>query len=162
MAMNVTIKGDIVMSASPNIVDLNALKFNQLSIITLVVLGFVFNQPLLPAFVAVVLLGGSIYRPLALFKLIYKYVAVPLKVFKPNLSEESSAPHAFAQLLGGIFLAAGSILFLSGSTVAGWIFAWLVVFLALANVVFGFCAGCFVYFQLGKLGVPGFYPQTKH
>jgi hypothetical protein len=156
MTVNLTTKGDIVMSASPNILDLNALKFNQLSIITLVVLGFVFNQPLLPAFVAVVLLAGSLHRSLALFKLLYKYVAVPLKVFKPNLSEESSAPHAFAQLLGGIFLAIASILLLSGLTVAGWILAWIVIFLALANVVFGFCAGCFVYFQLGKLGVPGF------
>jgi hypothetical protein len=149
------------MSNSPNIVDLHALKFNQLSIITLVVLGFIFNQPLLPAFVAIVLLAGSLYRPLALFKLLYKYVAVPLKVIKPNLSEESSAPHAFAQLLGGIFLTAGSVLLFSGATVAGWILVWIVVFLALANVVFGFCAGCFVYFQLGKLGVPGFRPQAK-
>jgi hypothetical protein len=149
------------MSAEPTVVDLNALKFNQLSIITLVLLGFIFNQPLLPAFVAVVLLAGSFYRPIGLFKLLYRYVAVPLNLLKPKISEESPAPHAFAQLLGGVFLTIGSVLLFNGFAVAGWIFAWIVVLLAAANVVFGFCAGCFVYFQLGKLGVPGFSPQTN-
>jgi hypothetical protein len=33
--------------------------------------------------------------------------------------------------------------------------------LAAANLFFGFCAGCFVYYQLGKLGVPGFQIQSQ-
>jgi len=143
------------MGNTQNTVDLSALKFNQLSIITLVLLGFIFNQPLLPAFVAVVLLAGSVHRSLALFKLLYKRVVVPVKILKPNILAESPAPHAFAQILGGSFLAVASILLFNGFVVAGWILAWLVVFLALANVVFGFCAGCFLYLQLG---VPGFRP----
>jgi hypothetical protein len=34
--------------------------------------------------------------------------------------------------------------------------AWLVVTLAALNLFLGFCAGCFVYYQLNRLQVPGF------
>jgi hypothetical protein len=46
-------------------------------------------------------------------------------------------------------------LFLGASTV-GWILVWLVVFLAGLNLFAGFCAGCAIYYWLGRLSVPGF------
>lgn len=136
--------------------DKSALTFNQLSIVTLTTFGFILNQPLIPAFVAAVLIGGSLTPALAVFKLIYKHAVKPLGLMKPEIVQESSTPHEFAQLLGGCFLGAGAAALLLGSATIGWALAWLVIFLALANLVFGFCAGCFVYFQLGKFGVPGF------
>jgi hypothetical protein len=40
--------------------------------------------------------------------------------------------------------------------------AWVVVVLAALNLFLGFCAGCFVYYQLNRLGVPGFqYSPVK-
>ena len=140
--------------------DHSALKFNQLSIITLTLLGFILNQPLLPAVVAAVLIAGSINSYLALFKLIYKYIVKPLKFMKPNLLEDIPAPHEFAQLLGGIVLGIGSLLLYTGSPFLGWLCAWIVITLAAANLFFGFCAGCFVYYQLSKRGVPGFQIQS--
>jgi hypothetical protein len=142
--------------ATTQVLDQSALKFNQLSIVTLTALGFILNQPALPVIVAAVLIGGSITPKLAGFKLIYKNAVRPLNLMKPHLVDDSPAPHEFAQLLGGIVLGTGSLSLLFGSALVGWIFAWIVIFLALANLLFGFCAGCFVYFQLGKLGVPGF------
>ena len=59
-------------------IDLSALKFNQLSIVSLVLTGFIFNLLFLPVFVAGVLLIGSIFPSLALFKQTYKYIVVPL------------------------------------------------------------------------------------
>lgn len=149
------------MSNSKNKVDLNALKFNQVSIVTLLLLGFVFNLIYLPAIVSVVLILGSIEPRLALFKQFYRYVFVQLKLVKSNIVEESPAPHNFAQLLGGIVLAVSGLLLFNGSIIAGWAFAWFVILLALANIIFGFCAGCFIYFQFGKLGVPGFHINPK-
>ena len=35
----------------------------------------------------------------------------------------------------------------------GWVLAWLVVALALVNILLGFCMGCFIYFQLGRAGI---------
>ena len=47
------------------------------------------------------------------------------------------------------------IAFLAGAATAGWALAILVIVLAGVNLFFGFCAGCFVYFQLQRLGVIG-------
>ena len=114
----------------------------------------------MPLFVAAVLIAGSIYPNAALFKLIYKTVIKPLKLLSPNPVEDIPAPHEFAQLLGGMMLGIGSFFLFSGLIFLGWIFIWIVIVLASANLFFGFCAGCFVYYQLRKLGVPGFRIQT--
>jgi hypothetical protein len=154
-------EGGIDVSIEQQAVDLNALKFNQAAIITLVLLGFITDQWLLPAFVAAVLVAGSFDQRVALFKLTYRHVFKPLTIIKPNISHESPAPHEFAQLLGGIVLGTGSLLLALGSPIIGWSFCWLVILLAATNLFFGFCVGCFVYYQLGKLGVPGFQPRSS-
>lgn len=102
------------------------------------------------------MLLGSVFPALSLFKQIYKYIFIPLKLASPNIVEGSSKPHSFAQIFGGLVLAVSSIFLLNGGAVVGWAITWMVIILALANIVFGFCAGCFIYFHLGKLGVPGF------
>jgi len=141
-------------------IDFSALKFNQISIMTFSVLGFILNQPVLPALVSAVLIAGSINRNVALFKLTYQGLIRPLNLMKPNPVDDIPAPHEFAQLLGGIVLGFGSVLLYAGSSVLGWVLVWIVIILAGANLFFGFCAGCFVYYQLRKLGVPGFRIQS--
>jgi hypothetical protein len=148
------------MSVHINIVDRNALKFNQVSIVLLSVIGFVLDNRWFPALTGAALLLGSIVPAASLFKVVYRYVVIPLKILKPDISEESPAPHRFAQLVGGTFLTAGSLLLFNGLSAAGWILTWIVILLAGINVVFGFCAGCFVHFQLARLGVPGFRTVT--
>ena len=141
------------------IIDLNSLKFNRISIIIFLLTGFILNLRIIPVFVAAVMLAGSLEPRLALFKQFFRYVVKPLKLVKPNPVYESPAPHNFAQLLGGIVLILSDLLLYRGSFLPGWTLTWLVIFLALANVIFGFCAGCFIYFQLGKLNIPGFQPK---
>jgi hypothetical protein len=149
------------MDTTRQILDYNVLKFNQISIITLTLLGFILNQPIFPVFVAAVLIAGSLNRDFALFKLTYTYVIKPFNLLMPNPIEDIPAPHEFAQLLGGAVLGIGSLLLFSGYSLLGWICAWVVIALAAANLFFGFCAGCFVYYQLRKLGVPGFRNQSQ-
>jgi hypothetical protein len=142
-------------------IDFSALKFNQAAIIACTVLGFILHQPIVPTFVAGIMLAGSINKKFALFKLTYAYVFKPLGILKPNIIEGSPAPHEFAQFLGGTMLAIGSLFLFCGFTFPGWIFVWIVIVLAAANLFFGFCAGCFVYYQLGKHGVPGFRTHAQ-
>jgi hypothetical protein len=149
------------LDTTKKILDYSALKFNQISIITLTLLGFILNQPLLPLFVAAVLIAGSFNPNFALFKMTYTHIIKPIKLFKPNPVEDIPAPHEFAQLLGGVVLGLGSLILYSGLILLGWIFAWIVIVLAAANLFLGFCAGCFVYYQLRKLGVPGFRIQSQ-
>jgi hypothetical protein len=144
------------MNRNSEILDVTALKFNQLAIILLVLIGFITDEPYLAAFVAAVLLVGAFSPGLGLFRLTYLYVVKPLKLLKPEPVEDNPSPHRFAQLLGGILLGVGSVFLFAGFHVVGWTLAWIVVFLAAANVIFGFCAGCFVYYQLARLRVPGF------
>ncbi len=142
-------------------IDRSGLKFNQIGIIVLSLIGYLFNQPILPAFVAAVLLVGTARPELALFKQIYSHIIKPLELMRPEPVEDIRASHEFAQLLGGIVLLAGTIFLFSGSSHTGWMLTWVVILLAAANLFFGFCAGCFVYYQLGRLGVPGFRPRPE-
>jgi hypothetical protein len=149
------------LDTTRQILDHSVLKFNQISIITLTLIGFILNQPMFPSFVAAVLIAGSLNTKFALFKLTYKHVIKPLNLLKPNPVEDILAPHEFAQLLGGIVLGIGSLFLYTGSLLLGWIFTWFVIALAAANLFFGFCAGCFVYYQLRKFGAPGFRSQSQ-
>ena len=45
----------------------------------------------------------------------------------------------------------GILIALALAIVAGWALAIVVIVLAAINLIFGFCAGCFVYFQLARL-----------
>ncbi|MFQ5577385.1 MAG: DUF4395 domain-containing protein, partial [Anaerolineae bacterium] len=77
----------------------------------------------------------------------------PNGILAPNLINDDPAPHRFAQGVGAAFLLAASIALLSfGSPVLGWVLAWIVIILAAVNLVFNFCAGCFVYYRLDLAG----------
>ena len=65
---------------------------------------------------------------------------------------DDPAPHRFAQGVGAAFLAASTLALFVGASVVGWVLAGIVAALALLNVVVGFCAGCFVYYQLARRG----------
>lgn len=135
-------------------VDTTALKFNQASIIALTLLGFVLNQPVLVLFVGLVLAIGTIFPSAALFKLVYLKLLKPNHILKANIIDDDPAPHQFAQGVGALFLLASSaILFGLGGPVLGWLLAWIVIVLAAVNLFFNFCAGCFVYYQLDRMGL---------
>jgi hypothetical protein len=135
--------------------DRTAIRVNQSLIIAILVLGFLLNQPLLVAFVAAVMIIGTAFPQAALFQKIYRDVLKPAKLLQPDVHDEDAAPHRFAQGMGGGVLVLALIAFLAGAWTIGWALTILVVVLAAVNLVFGFCAGCFVYFQLQRFGVIG-------
>jgi hypothetical protein len=137
-------------------VDQSALKVNQAFIITLLILAFVLNSIWLAAFVGLVMLLGTAVPQLSLFKEIYQRVLRPSGLIKADIVPDNPEPNRFAQGLGGVFVALSVITLLAQIPVVGWALAWLVVTLAALNLFLGFCAGCFVYYQLNRLHVPGF------
>lgn len=143
------------MSESLKKIDHSALFVNQLTIITLNVLAFVLNAPWLAAVVTVVMLIGTI-AGVPGFGFVYRYGLKPAGLVKPNVLRDNPEPHRFAQGLGSAFMLAGVSLLAAGSSLAGWSLVWLVVALAALNAFAGFCAGCFVYYWLTRLGLPGF------
>lgn len=137
-------------------VDQSALQVNQTFIIGLLVTAFVLDSVWLVAFVGVVMLLGTAVPPLALFKRIYQHLLRPTGLVKPDVIMDNPEPHRFAQGFGGVVVALALAALLAELSVLGWMLTAVVVTLAALNLFLGFCAGCFVYYQLNRLGIPGF------
>ena len=139
-------------------VDHAILRTNQYFIIGLSILAYILDQPILAAFVAVVMGIGSVLKT-AGFGVIYKSILKPLGWMKPDVLNDNPEPHRFSQIVGFVFLTAGSIALFSSSPVLGWILVWIVIALASLNAFGGFCVGCAVYYWLARLNVPSFGKQ---
>jgi hypothetical protein len=137
-------------------VDQSALKVNQAFIIALLIGAFLLDSWLLVTFVGLVMLLGTAVPRMALFKGIYKRILQPANLVKAQVIPDNPEPHRFAQGFGGVVLALALVTFLIGQAVAGWVLVWVVIALAGLNLFLGFCAGCFVYYQLNRFNVPGF------
>ena len=146
------------MNESLSKVDHSALRANQATIIPLLIIAFVINVPLLVTFVGLMMIVGSALKQPG-FKFIYAGSLKPRGIVKPDVIADNPEPHVFAQGMGGTVLAIAVIAFLLNNPIIGWSLTWLVIALAALNLFGGFCAGCFVYYWLGRLHLPGFTKQ---
>jgi molybdopterin converting factor small subunit len=135
-------------------VDHNALRVNQAFIISLLLIGFLFNNVWVVAFVGLVMiLGTAIHKPG--FKPAYDF-AKARGWLKPDVVADNPEPHLFSQGLGAAFVVGSVVSLLAGVSLLGWGLTWLVIALASLNLFGGFCVGCFVYYWLNRVNVPGF------
>jgi hypothetical protein len=137
-------------------VDHNGLKTGQALTILLLLAGFVLNSTLLVALVAVAQLLAAADAPFAPYRLIYQRVVKPSGLVKPHVITDNPEPHRFAMGIGGVFNTAATILLLVGAPTPAWVLVWIVIALANLNFWLNFCAGCWMYYQFHRLGVPGF------
>jgi len=134
-------------------VDYTALKVNQSFIIGLLILAFLLDAVWLVAFVGLVMLVGTVWPQAGLFKRIYRDLLKPAGLLKADPRPDTPAPHLFAQGVGALVLSVAVLAFVTGGVVAGWLLTALVIVLAAINLFVGFCAGCFIYFQLARRGI---------
>jgi hypothetical protein len=144
--------------------DRSVLKVNQTILMVVIVAayflsfvmgGFAWALPVL----AVMMLAGAASPRANLPRLLYLNLLKPAHLVKPRVVVEDPAPHRFAQLVGGVFLAVASLMALLGVLGVAWILAWIVVVLAFLNFAFDICVGCIMYAQLVRLGV---LPLRRH
>ena len=140
----------------PLTVDHSALRVNQAFIILLLIIAFLLDNWLVVALVGSIMLLGTTVPRLSLFKQIYSRVLKPSGLVNSDVIPDNPEPHRFAQGFGGVVLVLAVLFLLLGQAVVGWALVWLVVILAGLNLFLGFCAGCFLYYQLNRLNVPGF------
>jgi hypothetical protein len=131
--------------------DRTALRVNQAAMIVLLLVAFVANMPWLAATTAIIMALGAISPSLALFQRLYRDVLRPAGLLRPDIHQEDAAPHRFAQGMGATVLILASLALFLGAPTVGWALALLVVALAAINLVFGFCVGCFIFFQIQRL-----------
>ena len=141
------------LARSPR-VDTHLAKFSQGCIVVLTALAFLLFQPVIALITGVCMALSALFPAASPFRLLYRGVVIPLHLWKPRLIEDDPAPHRFAQGVGAIFLIAASIvLFLTKATPLGWTLDLIVFVLAAINLTTGFCAGCLVYYYLGRAGL---------
>jgi hypothetical protein len=138
------------------LVDHSALRTNQVFIIGLLLVAFILNVWWLVAFIAVVMIVGTMLPKAGLFKAVYFYVLKPRQIVRPDIKADNPEPHLFAQGFGGVVLAFATIALLANGTVLGWLLVWIVIALAALNLFAGICVGCMIYYQFNRLGLPGF------
>jgi Domain of unknown function (DUF4395) len=135
-------------------IDQNALRFNQALIVVLLVLGFVLGEDRggvwLVVAVSVSLAIGAAFPGRGPFQLLYREVLVRFGLIDRTVEPGDPAPHRFAQGLGAACLAVSAVLLWAGAETVGWVVAWLVIALAMTNLLFSFCLGCFIYLHLGR------------
>jgi hypothetical protein len=144
-----------------NKVDHSALRVNQASIIGLLLLAFLMDQVWLVALVAAVMLVGTLWPKAGLFKLFYTQLLKPTGLIKPDVISDEQQPHLFAQGVGAIFLLLSLLALLLGNAVVGWLLTGIVIVLAAVNLFLGFCLGCFIYYQLARLGIQATLPSWR-
>lgn len=136
-------------------VDHSALRVNQAMIIGLSLIAFVLNFPWLAAVVLLFMAYGTVRRQPG-FRIVYTGLLKPRGWVKPDVINDNPEPHVFAQGFGAVVLGIGVVALFAGAPILGWALVWLVIALAALNLFVGFCAGCAVYYWLGKLRLPGF------
>ena len=82
--------------------DPNVLKFNQISIITGILLAAILGQWWIVALIAAVMLAGTFNPNLAAFKRIYSSFVRPALKLPVNLQDDDPRAHNFAQGVGGV------------------------------------------------------------
>ena len=106
-------------------VDHSAIKTNQLFIISLNVLAFVFNLPILAAAVALTMGIGSALKVPG-FGFAYHFLLKPRGWMKPDVLDDNPQPHRFAQFVGFLFMTAGALSLFLGWNFLGWALVWTV------------------------------------
>lgn len=140
-------------------VDHSAIKTGQvLSIVTLVG-AFVFARWELVVVLAVIFLITSLFFEWGPFAIVYRFLLRPMGLVKPDLRTDNVQPHRFGQAVGAVSAAiAAAALFFNYATL-GWVLVW--VLIALTTVSFmGWCIGCFIYYQMNRIGLGGFFGHT--
>lgn len=95
---------------------------------------------------AVGALAGLRYAP---YGFIYRYLVRPR--LGPPSRTEAEAPPRFAQGVGMVFGVIGTIGFLTGATVLGYVFAAFALGAAFLNAAFDYCLGCQIYLLIQRI-----------
>jgi hypothetical protein len=137
-------------------VDQNGLKVGQALTIILLIVAYILNNVWLVAFVALAQLLGALDVSFAPYRLVYRSLLKPSGLVKPHVVPDNPEPHRFAMLVGTLFNGVATVALLLNAPLVAWALVGIVVLLANLNFWLNFCAGCWMYYQLHRLGVPGF------
>lgn len=137
-------------------VDHSAIKTGQLLSIAMLITALILNRWELVGILAVFFLMTALINPMGPFVLVYRLLLKPIGVVKPDIRIDNLQPHLFGQAVGAASAAIAAFALYAGYAYAGWILVFvLIVFTAISFK--GWCIGCFLYYQLNRMGLRGFF-----
>lgn len=139
-------------------VDHAAIKTGQLLSIFVLLASFVMQRWEGVAALAAIFLITAAVHPLGPFVLVYSLLLKPLGLVKPDIRVDNLQPHLFGQAIGAASAAIAAGLLHTGLGVVGWSLVWILIVLTFVSYK-GWCIGCFLYYQLGRLGLRGYFAK---
>ncbi len=141
-------------------VDHAAIRSGQLlAIATLVAAAATGRWEPVGALAAIFLVTAIVY-PLGPFVLVYRLVLKPLGIMQPDLRVDNLQPHRFGQAVGAGSAAVAALALRAGHSYAGWSLVGILILLTAISYQ-GWCIGCFLYYQLNRLGLRGFFAKKR-
>jgi len=146
------------MTDAPEL-DHSAIKTGQALAIVILVVAYIADRWEPVAALAGVFFITSLVFEWGPFALAYRFVLKPAGLVKPDLRADHSQPHRFGQAVGAVSAALAAALLYLQHAMAGWVLVW--VLIALTAVSFmGWCIGCFIYYQMNRIGLGGFFKHS--
>ncbi|MHB8875785.1 MAG: DUF4395 domain-containing protein [Myxococcaceae bacterium] len=136
----------------PNRVNERAARLVAAAVVALIATAYLTGTPWMVAVVAAGFLARVAWGPR--FSLLARGATAAAPKLWP-VKSVAGAPKRFAQGIGAVFTVTASVLFAFGHPGLAWSLAGVVGLFASLEAAAGFCAGCFAYGQLQRLGVIG-------
>lgn len=143
----------------PNLVDHSAIKTGQALAVAVLAMAFLTNRWEPVAALAAIFLVSGLAFDWGPFTLIYRFVLKPIGLVRPDMRNDNVQPHRFGQMVGAASAAAAAAALYAGHALLGWILVWVLIVLTTVSF-FGWCIGCFIYYQLNRFGLRGFFGKT--
>lgn len=140
-------------------VDHAEIKMGQILTMAIAAAALALQMPVLLAVLGVTFLLSGTVRALSPFSWLYRGVVRPRGIIRSDYRLDNIQPHKFGQLVGALTVVAALGLIEAGYALAGW--GVVVVLLVLTLVSYaGWCIGCYLYYQLNRLGLGGFFKHA--
>ena len=148
------------MKINNQVIDQNELQVHRfLSIITLLI-AFVLDQWELVALQGVIFGLAFLNLKFSPYVALYHHVLRPSGLVHPDPRQDNMEAHRFATIIGLLVSLSAAYLLATGYAAIGWALVWLIIVLAII-AFFGWCAGCFMYYMLNRLGLKGFFSNAR-
>ena len=142
-----------------NQVDHAEIKMGQILTIVISASALAMQDPVPLIILGVIFLLSGTVRTLSPFSMLYRYLVKPIGLMKSDYRLDNIQPHKFGQLVGVMTVAIAVAFIQLGYPMLGW--GVVVVLIALTVVSYaGWCIGCFVYYQLNRLGLGGYFKHS--
>lgn len=139
-------------------VDHAEIKAGQILTVVLAASAILLQDTRLLMILAITFLLSGTLRPLSPFSILYQVIK-PIGIIKSDYRLDNIQPHKFGQLIGAFTVLIALGLLHLGYLTAGWSIVVVLVLLTVVSYA-GWCVGCFMYYQLNRLGVKGFFKHA--